>query len=171
MRQKDQGKAVARSFDRKIHFGDDEVWSYRVSSMFVLVREPDPSRLHRISVCDVTGMSFSDIERGCWKRWWKGIGPGEIRAYIEGHLRGQDGVTVPETMFVEGRLLDRVNRTGASSDDWVPGALERRWHTSPQCSLAFKAREAPAAQASLALGAPVSRANLCGLCRMRERHS
>lgn len=171
MRQKEQGKPRALPFDRKIHFGANEVWTYRVSSMFVLVREPDPSKLHQVSVCDVTGMSFNDIERGCWKRWWKGIGPGEVRAYIEGHLRGQEGVLLPETMFVEGRLFDRVNPTTASSVDWVPGALERRWHTSPQCHLAFKAREAAAAQASLALGAPITRATMCGLCRMRERHS
>jgi hypothetical protein len=88
MRKAHAGKAIPRPFRRRIHL-EGEVWTYQVTSRLVLVREPDPSLLHEVLLSEVVGMSPSDIERGIWKKTWAGVGPGEVRAYITRHLRGQ----------------------------------------------------------------------------------
>jgi hypothetical protein len=150
VRHKEANKPVHRPFLRKIHFGDDEVWTYRVTSMFVLIREPDPTKLHRVSLMDLTGMWPHDIERGMWKKWWKGIGPGQIRTHIELHLRGDVSIALPATVVL---------------DDPPPGNT-RRWHLRYECSLHGRTqRGVTPEEAAAQLKTPLTLLNLCGTCR------
>lgn len=141
----------ARPLKRLLHFGD-EVWSYQVASGVVLIRLPDLSMTFTICLPEIVGMSYETIEKGLWKRWWHGVGPGEVKAYIDGHLRGPD-IVVPDTVYLP------------VSPHWEP----ERWHLFSSCSLLFRLAQPFARDAAQeTLGFKLTQRNLCGACRIRR---
>lgn len=78
-----------RPYKRKVHFPNGEVWSYRIGFSMCSIRSPDHRQTHKVTLTQITGMLPDDIERGVWKGWWKGVGPQQVKDYIEKHLRGQ----------------------------------------------------------------------------------
>lgn len=67
---------------RKIH-RPDGIWQYKIGSGEIVIFTPDNERiLTNQSV--VTGMSWYDLERGHWKKTFKGVTPEHITKFIEG---------------------------------------------------------------------------------------
>ncbi len=73
---------------RKIVVGEQE-FHYQVGRSYINIRLPDGSRVTP-SLPEVTGLSWDEVERGQWKRWFS-VTPANIREYIENHLLGQKG--------------------------------------------------------------------------------
>jgi hypothetical protein len=65
------------------------VWCYRVGKGFIAIFSPTGQK-YVTNQSEVSGMSWSDLERGYWKKWFKGIGPGMIRQWIETHVAKKD---------------------------------------------------------------------------------
>lgn len=167
MKARDQRKKKKRRppqpFRRKLHFSEEEVWTYRVAGGDVLIRTPDLSETFRIDFAQITGMLWEDMERGQWKGWWKGIRPQEIKDYIQHHLRPDPAIELPPRIFV--RL-----------PPWGRGDL---WHLRRECYFLPQKTENPVFQAwrqvrgldpeeaAERLGEPLTRRNLCGLCMHR----
>lgn len=160
MRVKDQRKrqGVPRSFKRRVHFGNEE-WAYKVGGMWVVVLAPDRKTTYRVRLEEVTGMSWDDIEKGRWKGWWQGVGPQEVRDYIERHLRGAPEIGVPPEVFLH--PMEGISVT---------------WHSSPDCNFLpqtrrgqlFDAIALDPSAAAVRLGQPLTRHNLCGVCMRRS---
>ncbi len=87
MKLKDQRKRPSRHFKRKVHFGPDEIWSYRIGQMMVKIRTPKGTTTTTVLLSTLTGMSEEDLERGLWKKTWRGVGPQEIKNYIAKYIR------------------------------------------------------------------------------------
>ncbi len=66
---------------------DSGTWQYRIGSGDIVIFSPNDSR-YLTNQSEVTGMSWDNLERGYWKGWFKGIGPGDIRKWIEEHILG-----------------------------------------------------------------------------------
>ena len=66
---------------RKIHlFG--KVWAYYIGSGgSIIIWDPD-NKKHVTDMSEVSGWSWTDIERGFWKRYFS-ITPGMVKKYIE----------------------------------------------------------------------------------------
>jgi hypothetical protein len=140
-----------KPFKRLVHFVEGDVWSYQGGNSVVLIRTPDLTVTHTIPTPEIVGMSYHEIERGMWKRWFHGIGPGDVKAYIAGHLRGSDAMGLPTEVFLD------VNPTWKSE----------RWHLFESCALhGMHSTSFPPETAAQQLGAPLTRKNLCGACRM-----
>lgn len=74
---------------KKLHIGD-EVWLYQIGRWTVVIWEPDGKK-HYPTQSDVTGISMQVIEEYDHKGWpgkpgKQGIGPGEIKEYIEKNI-------------------------------------------------------------------------------------
>jgi len=165
MKARDQRRKKKRQppepFRRKLHFLEDEVWSYRVGGSFVWIRTPDLKTTFEIPFTQITGMSWDDMERGQWKRWWDGIGPQQIKDYVEHHLRPDPAIELPPRVFV------RLPPWGTRGETWH---LRRECHFLPQETEnpLFQAwRQVKAVspeEAAEHFGEPLTRRNLCGLC-------
>jgi hypothetical protein len=143
----------ARPFKRLLHFAEGDVWSYQVASGAVLIRTPDLAVTHSIPLPEVVGMTYDEIEKGCWKKWWAGVGPGDVKAYVVGHLRGPETLELPPGVFMT------VNKY------WEP----ERWHLFETCGLLYRCGQpSSVADAEQRLGTKLTRKNLCGACRMRR---
>lgn len=66
---------------RKIHI-DEEEWIYRIGRQFIVIWSPNNNK-YLTNLSEVSGLSWSNIERNIWKGNWKGIKPSEIKKYIE----------------------------------------------------------------------------------------
>lgn len=151
--QKRRGKQ--RPLKRRLHFGGGEVWTYRVGNGLVLVRPPDLHTTYHVSLTEITGMSWDDLERGQWKGWWSGMGPQEVKDYIDRHLRPPPEIVVPRVVFVH-------------PTPWVA----QTWHLRPNCHFLPQTRRGQAYdaiglgpdRARRHLGGELNRRNLCGIC-------
>ena len=45
-------------------------WRYRVGKHYCVAKAEDTGEGRKISLADLTGMSWSDVDRGQWKRWF-----------------------------------------------------------------------------------------------------
>lgn len=72
---------ILKPFSRKIHLPTG-IWTYRITSGNVLIRNPDCTKTHEACLTKITGMSWDTIERGIWKGWFK-IVPSQVKKYIE----------------------------------------------------------------------------------------
>ncbi len=70
--------------NRVVHINNEE-WKYKVGEGYVNIFSPSGTR-HNISLNEVTGEEWSNIERGRWKGWWKGVRPHQVKNYIENNL-------------------------------------------------------------------------------------
>jgi len=109
MKQRDQRRQQRlRPYSRKIHFPDGEVWSYRFTGSVVAIRTPDCETTHQVPLPEISGMSWDLMERGRWKQWWKGVGPGALKEYILFHLRPDPReVRIPGVAFMHPRFFGR----------------------------------------------------------------
>jgi hypothetical protein len=83
---KQKKKRPGTPFNRKIHFADEETWSYSISSFGVQIRSPK-GETTKVSMPDFTGWNWDEIERAHWKKYWLKIGPKDIKDYITKNLR------------------------------------------------------------------------------------
>ena len=80
-------------FKKRIHFPDG-VWTYKVGSWNILIRDPE-GEVTRASLRDVIGpdegsQSFINGERAehpSWDMAWTGVKPAQIRCFITENLR------------------------------------------------------------------------------------
>lgn len=84
MRQKK--RKLAKPLKRKIHFPNDEVWSYAISNHGVRIRSPE-GKTTRLSMVQFMGCTPENVGEALWKNSVKQIKPSHIKNYIEKHLR------------------------------------------------------------------------------------
>ena len=65
---------------RKIHINGDE-YSYKIGKQFIQIFPPSGIKII-INQSEVSGMTWVGLERGYWKKWFKGITPKMIKEYI-----------------------------------------------------------------------------------------
>lgn len=58
---------------------DGKVWEYEIGSKFCVARSAEEKRL--IDLSALTGLSWADIERGRWKRWFR-VTPKDIASWL-----------------------------------------------------------------------------------------
>lgn len=105
MKQRDQKKSrPPQPFKKKLHFPDGEVWSWRFGN-HVAIRTPDNKKTYVVSLTEITGWSWDDLERAEWKGYWPEIGPQLIKDYITLHLRPHPDFHVPIRAYVHPHLL------------------------------------------------------------------
>lgn len=104
MKARDQRKRrrpqAQKPYKRLLHFADGEVWSWRCGHAYVQIRTPDNQTNYKVPLPDITGWSWSELERGEWKGYWPGITPQEVKDYIELHLRPDPAMELPEEAYV-----------------------------------------------------------------------
>ena len=166
MKARDQRKRSRRKepFRRRLHFSEEEVWTYRIGGHLVLIRTPDLETTFHVPLTQITGMTPDDLERGEWKGWWKGVGPQEVKDYIQHHLRPAPEIELPP------RVIVRVSPWRTRGQTWH---LRRECHFLPQKTehILFNAwkqvRTLSPEEAAERLGEPLTRRNLCGVCMHR----
>ncbi len=63
-----------------------QVFKYKVGKTCINIVLPDGSRVHP-TLSEVSGLSWDEVERGQWKKWFS-VTPGMLKSYlIENHLR------------------------------------------------------------------------------------
>lgn len=83
---------MAKKTWRKLHFGEDEIWTYRITGSYVLVREPE-RKCHKVDLptfleqVGQPGWTWDLLERAEWKGYLPPIGPGDVKRYVEKNLR------------------------------------------------------------------------------------
>lgn len=83
---RDRKPKAGKPLSRKIHLGD-KVWSYRITGMFILVRNPENTETTKISLSEFTGLSWDVLERRDYKSDGTAIAPRHIKAFIENGLK------------------------------------------------------------------------------------
>lgn len=71
--------------ERKIHFENDEVWTYKPGETHVLIRDP-LRKTNCIPYTDLLGLSWDAVEKGIHKRWLQ-VTPQIVKDYIAENLR------------------------------------------------------------------------------------
>jgi hypothetical protein len=84
---KQKKKRPAAPLKRKLHFPDDEIWSYAISGHGLRIRSPE-GKTTKVSMSDFTGWTPAQLERASWKKYWPEIGPQDVKDYITKNLRG-----------------------------------------------------------------------------------
>ena len=83
-------KRIPKELPRKIHFSKNEIWSYRIGKVGVIIRTPACDKTIYIQVDKLLGISFCDITYS-WdrrrQRWTVMVRPSHVRKYIENNLR------------------------------------------------------------------------------------
>jgi hypothetical protein len=64
---------------------DSGTWLYKVGKGHIAIISPTGQK-HLTDQSKVTGMSWDTLERGYWKKWFTGIGPGMLREWIENNI-------------------------------------------------------------------------------------
>lgn len=159
MKQRDQRKkgGTSKPLKRKLHFPDGEVWTWRFGSD-VLIRTPDCRTTYHVPLPEITGMRYDDMERGEWKGWWDGVGPQQVKDYIELHLRPDPRIVVPPRIFIHPHV-------------WS----QSRWHLYIDCHFlpnksyhAVLPRSVAPEGFAKRVGTEPTRLNLCGVCLRRS---
>jgi hypothetical protein len=57
-------------------------WKYKIGRSFILIVSPNGKR-HLTNQSEVSGLSWEQLERGYWKKWFSGIKPSMIKDWIE----------------------------------------------------------------------------------------
>jgi hypothetical protein len=83
---KQKKKRPAAPLKRKIHFPDEEVWSYSIHNHGLSIRSPE-GKTTKVSMADFSGWTPAELERGSRKGYWPEIGPLQVKDYINKHLR------------------------------------------------------------------------------------
>lgn len=65
---------------RRISVGG-KIWYYRIGKSWCVAKEQDSGAGRRINLSNLTGMEWSDIERGQWKRWFH-VTPKQIADWL-----------------------------------------------------------------------------------------
>lgn len=139
---------------RKIHFSEQEVWSYRVG-WFILIREPDNEKTHRIGIVDFVGYDV-DEEDGSYD-----VMPSDIRRYIANVLKATTPFPIPNVVY---------QRTPYEVWGTWKGPLPHRWHLFATCAMQTSAGAnfpAPRREAEAYFEEALTLGNLCGACRNR----
>jgi hypothetical protein len=72
---------------RKLHIGG-QVFTYIVGNTYVAIWGPDGAKWTP-TIAEVTGESWDAIERACWKQYWRGVRPGQVKDYVENRCNGK----------------------------------------------------------------------------------
>lgn len=132
---------------------DDRNWTYRVTRSYLIVREPDGMMTHVVPLPHIIGFDWNGIERLEYKGGWKGIGPRHVRGYIRMHLAMTVSIPIPEVVFLAERPMGS-------------------WHYSRRCWMLHEGEYVAvfADRAAGMIGAPITAANLCGVCAGHAAH-
>jgi len=65
---------------------DGRTWKWGVGKQNIIVRAQDNNESRHIDFSTLTGLSWTEIERGQWKRWFK-ITPKHIAAWLNNSLQ------------------------------------------------------------------------------------
>lgn len=110
MKTKDRGRKKQRRsprpLKRLIHIGD-QVWSYRISGLAVIIRWPDNLTHTRVLLDEFTGLSWNSLERMEWKGNGVQIGPFDVKKHIQEKILG-----VPSERRFNGTLFMVDKATG-----------------------------------------------------------
>ena len=60
---------------------NDEIWKFHIGRTKIFLLSPNNVKYIRTQ-SQITGMNWDSLERGYWKKWFKGIGPKMIQEYI-----------------------------------------------------------------------------------------
>ena len=75
--------------NRRVHI-DDQVWRYRVGRSYISIWSPEGQRT-TTDESAVTGIDYASLERAYWKGYARGVGPGEIKQWIQKNLLPAEG--------------------------------------------------------------------------------
>lgn len=75
---------------RTLHLAGEQEWLYRVNGSGVAVHSPEGKRTF-IWMTDITGWSWSDLERAEYKGYLPPITPSVVKDYIERNLCPKTG--------------------------------------------------------------------------------
>lgn len=67
---------------RKLHIGD-QVYGYKIGRSGIKIRYPDGGRRY-IKHEEFMGVTPDTLERALHKDYWPQIGPGDVKAFLEG---------------------------------------------------------------------------------------
>jgi hypothetical protein len=84
---KERKKRQTKPYQRKVHIGGQE-WTYRVTRHCLQIANPDCSKKWKVDLTDFTGMTWEQLERAEWKKYFPRIGPKDVKKYIEEKLVG-----------------------------------------------------------------------------------
>jgi len=74
---------VIKTYKRKIHFDNDEVWTYEIKTT-INIKDPDGNK-HVVNWEKFTGWSSSELQNGCDHDYGPEITPSRIKKWIEAY--------------------------------------------------------------------------------------
>lgn len=82
---------MAKKSWRKIHFNNEEIWEYRITKSWVLIKDPNEKR-EAVSMPEFLkffgyNWDWDTIERSRYKGYWLEIEPSDIKLFIEDRFR------------------------------------------------------------------------------------
>jgi hypothetical protein len=83
-------KKPLQPLKRKIHFADNEVWTYELGSSGVKIRTPDCKETYFVQLNKLIGLSWDAIERAHWHGSDSANAtPSDVSRYILEHLKAK----------------------------------------------------------------------------------
>ena len=80
---------VIKPYNRKIHFDNNEVWTYEIKSSHIHIKDPDGNK-HNIGFDVFTGWSWDALERASSKGCIvPQIKPSDVKEWIKAHKKGK----------------------------------------------------------------------------------